>query len=253
MVQSAMQVLPEEVLTTLRDIPVPTITGLLNERGLSNIFMRGVTAADPSMRLAAQAFTLRYLPKREDLTKNQTPEQRRMRPQRQAIDHGIAAGQVLVIDARGDFSAGVVGDLLATRLKARGAAGVVTDGAFRDFSALGTLGLALFGGGSAGSATPHGHYDVDYGRPIQCGGVTVLPGDVIVGDADGVVVVPYAMAEEIAREGQEREDFEEYLRDLIASGVPLEEANPPTEQYRRAYQEQRAARRAQAGQAGVSP
>ncbi|HEX2173446.1 MAG TPA: hypothetical protein VHL09_13500 [Dehalococcoidia bacterium] len=242
MVQSAIPPLAPEILDKLRALPVATITGLLNERGLSNIFMRGVMPLDPAMKVAAQAFTLRYLPKREDLTKNQTPEQRRMRPQRHAIDYGIAAGQVLVIDARGEMGSGVIGDLLATRLKYRGGAGVVTDGAFRDASALKEMGLMLFGSGSSGSATPHAHFDADYGLPIQCGGVTVVPGDVIVGDADGVVVIPSAMAEEIAEAGHEREDFEGYIRDLIASGVPLAEANPPSDEYRQAYQQQRAKR-----------
>lgn len=247
MAQTMIVPLPKEVLETLRSIPVATVTGLLNERGLSNIFMRGVSALDPSMRVVAQAYTLRYLPKREDLTKNQTPEQRRLRPQRQAIDEGIAPGQVLVVDARGEMGSGVIGDLLATRLKVRGGVGVVTDGAIRDATAVKELGLMLFAGGSSGSATPHAHYDADYGLPIQCGGVTVVPGDVIVADADGVAVIPCALAEEIAQAAVEREAFEEYLRGLIADGVPLSEANPPTEEYRRKYEEQRAAR--QAGQA----
>lgn len=247
MSQSAIVPVPRSVLDTLGTIPVATITGLLNERGLSNIFMQGVSALDPSMKIAAQAFTPRYLPKREDLTRDQTPEQRRMRPQRQAIDVGIAAGQVLVIDARRELGSGVIGDLLATRLKYRGGVGVVTDGAFRDATAVKALGLMLFGAGSSGSGTPHAHYDADYGLPIHRGGVTVIPGDVIVGDADGVVVVPRAMAEEIAAAAVELEEFEGYLRELIESGVPLAEANPPTEAYRQAYAERRAARQSGGG------
>jgi regulator of RNase E activity RraA len=154
------------------------------------------------------AHTLRYLPLREDLFKKYGNG---MNAQKRAIEE-LRPGHVLVMDARRDTSAGTIGDILALRAQQRGAAGVVTDGGLRDSAAVTELGLPVFHGGEHPSVLGRRHVPWDTGVPIACGGALVQPGDLIVGDADGVVVVPPELAEELIADCREQEGQEVHHR-----------------------------------------
>ena len=212
----------------LGKVSTATITGLLARRGLRRATIAGVRPIVRGTRMLGEAFTLRYIPAREDLDwtghlDNLTD------PQRVAIER-VGPGQVLVMDARGDVSSGSLGAILATRLKMRGAAGVVTDGAVRDFVEIGESGLPAFCRAPHPGANKVIYHPQDFGLPIGCGGVAVFPGDVVVGDDDGVVVVPRHLAQEIGEEGVENELKEEFIIERVRGGAsivgtyPLDEA-----------------------------
>ena len=170
----------EETRAALQRISTATITLQLLKRGVRNVYMRGVAPlAPPSERLVGVATTLRFIPMREDMS---TPDilADRENPQRVAIDT-IDPGAILVIDARGVSDCAALGDILAERIKQRGGGGVVTDGGVRDASAVADVGLPVFAAGPAAPASLAAHTPVDRDLPVGCGGVAVVPGDVLVG------------------------------------------------------------------------
>lgn len=226
--------LPAGVLDTLRRASTASITTELFKLGIRHSFMTGVSPLDPAYRMVGEAVTLRYLPYREDLNAAQSvadPEH----PQRKTIDN-IQAGGILVIDARGSLRSGTLGEILMARLKARGAAGMVTDGAVRDAAGIRGVELPTFVGGIHASASNTVHYAADAHVPIQCGGVTVMPGDVLVGDSDGVAVIPRQYAEKIADEAVHHDEIEVYLYERISNGESLRGIYPPNEQTLREYE-----------------
>jgi len=178
------------MIDQLRRVTTATIAPQLLKRGLRAVAMHGPMPliAGPGIRLVEPAFTLRYVPMREDLS---TPEKlgRADNAGRRAMEE-TPPGAVLVIDARGVTSSSVMGDILALRLKVRGVAGVVTDGAVRDAEGLAAINLSCWCAGAAAPASIGGHYAADTGAVIACGGVAVVPGDIIVADGDGAVVIP---------------------------------------------------------------
>jgi regulator of RNase E activity RraA len=155
---------------------------------------------------------------------------------RRAIEEA-PEGSVLVIDARGAASVGIVGDILAARLKARGVAGVVTDGGLRDVEATVPLGLPIFAAGPAAPASISGLTGAGMQGPIGCGGVAVIPGDLIVGDQDGVVVVPKALAAEVARDGAEQERLERFIQIKIQGGAATPGVYPANDLTKAEYKE----------------
>ena len=175
---------------TLESLLIPstaTLTSVLTEYGLYNTFMQDVAPLAPGTRMAGPAFTLRYIPGREDIT--HVPVDNLTDMQRIGIE-SIRQGEVLVIDAREDTRAGVMGDILATRIQQRGGAGIVSDGAFRDTPAIVEAGIAAYARARNAHNSKSVHYPSDIQRPIACGGVAVFPGDIIVGDEEGVVAIP---------------------------------------------------------------
>jgi regulator of RNase E activity RraA len=213
---SELAPLSPSALEGLRKVSTATITGLLARRGLRRATIAGVRPIKAGTKMVGEAFTLRYIPAREDLDwtgqlDNLTD------PQRVAIER-VGAGQVMVMDARGDVGSGSLGAILANRLKMRGAAGVVTDGAVRDFVEIGDSGLPAFCRAPHPGANKVIYHPQDFGLPIGCGGVAVFPGDVLVGDDDGVVVIPRHLAGEIAEEGVENELKEEFIMTRIRAG-----------------------------------
>ena len=229
-----LEPLPSGVVDTLRRASTASITSELFKLGIRHSFMTGVAPLDPEYHMVGEAVTLRYLPYREDLNAGQSvadPEH----PQRKTIDN-IQAGGILVIDARGSLRSGTLGEILMARLKARGAVGMVTDGAVRDAAGIKGVGLPTFVGGVHASASNTVHYAADANVPIQCGGITVIPGDVLVGDADGVVVIPRAHAAKIADEAVHHDELEVYLYERISNGESLRGIYPPNEQTLREYE-----------------
>ena len=180
-----------EVLKQLAGISTATVTMQLLKRGLRNCFIVGARPLNPRhSHFVAPAYTLRFIPMREDLSRVEVlgdPEY----PARKAIED-IPPGMALVIDARGETGAGVIGDILTARLQERGVAAVVSDGPVRDGVAVAAGVLPIFCPGFAAPASLHVHFGADLQSPIACGGVAVIPGDILVGDNDGVVVIPAA-------------------------------------------------------------
>jgi regulator of RNase E activity RraA len=230
-----------ETLDRLRLVSTATLTTQLFKRGLRNAFMQGVRPLGRyDGNLVGPAFTLRNIPAREDIDSVAVftdPEH----PQRKAIETA-PAGHVLVIDCRGDTHAACAGQILVTRLMKRGVAGLVGDGGIRDAGPIGEMPFPVFCAGPSAPLNLARHHAVESNVPIGCGGVGVYPGDVIVGDRDGVAVIPRAMAEEVAYDAAEQEELEEFLLGRIRDGAALPGTYPPNEATRAAFEEWRKAR-----------
>lgn len=218
----------ETTRVLLGKVGVATIANCLLKRGLRNTFMHGVTPLSRQLpNLVGEAFTMRFIPAREDIdtmANYASPDH----IQRRAIEE-CPAGAVLVIDARGDARAASAGDLLIGRLKARGCAGIVTDGGYRDLAGILKVGLPAYQAQTASPASPIIHHPADLNLPIGCAGVAVYPRDIIVGDGEGVVAIPAHMAEEVAREAFEATQYEEFAEAEIAAGRSIFGLFPATE------------------------
>jgi regulator of RNase E activity RraA len=192
----------------------------------------GLVPTRPDLRLFGYAYTLRYLPLREDVRDADRAE---LNAQKLAVE-SIGQDEVLVIDARRDPGAGTIGDILGARALARGAAGIVTDGGLRDSAAVAGLELPVYY--QSKHAGPLGtiHYPVDTNIPIACGGALVVPGDVIVGDTDGVLVVPAGLAEEVAFDALEQENREAWALERVRAGESIRGLYPLSEARRSEYQ-----------------
>ena len=210
----------------LKKVSTATLTTVLFKRGLRNVFIQGVFLLNhKAPRMVGEAFTLRYIPAREDLDQLGAFEGRG-HPQREAIE-ACPAGNVLVMDARRDASAATGGDILMTRLMVRGVAGVVTDGGLRDSPTIEKLPWPAYCGGRAAPLNLVRHHAVESQVPIGCGGVAVYPGDVVVGDAEGVVVIPARIADEIATEAESQTQFEDWVEDKVKEGRSIFGLYPP--------------------------
>jgi regulator of RNase E activity RraA len=237
-----MSGLDRATIDRLRLVSTATLTTQLFKRGLRNAFMQGVHPLGRyGGNLVGPAFTLRNIPAREDVdtvTVFGNPEH----PQRRAIEITPEA-HVLVIDCRGDAHAACAGQILVTRLMKRGVAGLVGDGGIRDAGPIGEmLQFPVFCAGPSAPLNLARHHAVESNVPIGCGGVAVYPGDVIVGDRDGVAVIPRTMADEVARDAAEQEELEEFLLQLVADGAARPGTYPPNEATRIAYEAWRKAR-----------
>jgi 2-keto-4-pentenoate hydratase/2-oxohepta-3-ene-1,7-dioic acid hydratase in catechol pathway/regulator of RNase E activity RraA len=206
----------------LGSVAVATISAQLRKRGLPNMSVDGVRRAAPGTRMVGVAHTLRYLPLREDLFARHGGG---MNAQKRAIEE-LRPGHVLVMDARRDASAGTLGDILALRAQRRGAAGVVTDGGLRDTTVVAGLGLPVFHAGGHPAVLGRRHVPWDTGVPVACGGALVQPGDLIVGDDDGVVVVPPELARELIDDCREQERQELFITERVRDGENIDGLYP---------------------------
>jgi regulator of RNase E activity RraA len=226
----------DATLDRLRAVGTAAAWSALTKAGVARPVMARVTplSGSDTMPLVGRARTLRYLPVREDLlARLRVPGA--VNPQR-ALFEAVGPSDVVVIDAGGNVDAGGLGDILATRLKARGIAGLVTDGSVRDAPFIKRMGLPVFTRAVHPAANTSALLPYEYDAPIQCGGVTVFPGDAIVGDEDGVVVIPAALASRVAEEAAQQEHLEEFLRRVVEAGATLPEAYPPSPRVRAAYE-----------------
>ncbi|MCW9003009.1 MAG: ribonuclease activity regulator RraA [Rhodospirillales bacterium] len=223
---------------TLRDklsrVTTASITTLLLKKGLRNVWMRGpmpMLADQP--RVVGRAFTLRFVPAREDLA---TPESwSSPRSTRGAIED-MPEGVVVVADAMGCTDAGIFGDILCGRMVKRGVAALITDGVMRDGVGVRDTGLPVWCSGIAAPPSVAGLTFVNWQEPIGCGGVAIYPGDMIVADGDGAVVIPAAFVEEIAETGEEQERLEAWIVKQVEAGVPLPGLYPPNEETKKCYE-----------------
>ncbi|MEU1179052.1 fumarylacetoacetate hydrolase family protein [Streptomyces sp. NPDC005820] len=217
----------------LRSVAVATLSAQMRSRGLPHMSIDGVRPVGPGgPSMVGVAHTLRYLPLREDLFQRYGTG---MNAQKRAIEE-LRPGHVLVMDARRDASAGTLGDILALRAAKRGAAGVVTDGAVRDSAAVAELGLPVYAAGAHPSVLGRRHVPWDTGVPIACGGALVQPGDLIVGDADGVVVVPPELAAELVADCREQERQERFIAERVAAGESVDGLYPLGPAWRDVYE-----------------
>jgi 5-oxopent-3-ene-1,2,5-tricarboxylate decarboxylase/2-hydroxyhepta-2,4-diene-1,7-dioate isomerase len=202
----------------LSAVGTPGLSTALRKRGYHDVFIDGVRPLAPGMRLAGPARTLRFVPFRPDLFAERGGG---FNPQKQAFD-SVGPGEVLVIEARGLPEAGTLGDILAHRARHRGAAGVVSDGGVRDSQAVAATGLPVFAHGPHPSVLGRRHVPWETDVVIACGGAAVIPGDFVVGDADGVVVVPAAFVDEVLTEAERDESRDAWIAARVAEGEPID-------------------------------
>lgn len=235
-----MTLLPQTA-QLLAQVNVATLTNCLLKRGLRNQFLHGVRpVAREGGNMVGPAFTLRFIPAREDLD-TMAMYQSESHVQRRAMEE-CPAGHVLVVDSRGKSRAASAGDLLIGRLKARGCAGIVTDGGYRDLPGVMRTGLPAYQRATASPATPIALHPADLNLPIGCAGVAIYPGDIIVGDTEGVVAIPAHLADEIAQEAFATVQYEEFAEEKIAEGRSIYGLFPATEESRREYDRWKTAR-----------
>lgn len=215
-----------ELSDKLKMASTATLTSVLRNKGLHNTFMHNVVPLQSDARMVGRAFTLRYIPAREDL--DEVPLDNLKDVQRIGIEQ-IGAGDVLVIDARGDTRAGTMGSILAARIQVRGCTGVVTDGAYRDSPTIAASGLPAYAAAMNAHTNKTVHHPSEIQVPIACGGVAVFPGDLIVGDQEGVVVIPAHLAAAVAAEAEEMEQKERFIMEKIRSGASIVGTYPPDE------------------------
>ena len=223
-------------LERLRHVSTATLCTQLFKRGFRNVYLQGIARlTTPSGgNLVGPAFTMRNIPSREDLDQISAfdnPEH----PQRKAIE-SVPPGHVLVLDCRGEKRVASGGEILTTRLKVRGAAGLVSDGPVRDSGALKQLDFPIYCAGGSAPLNLLYHHAIDLNVPIGCGGVPVYPGDVIVGDEEGVVVIPQHLADEVAEQAVEQEKMEVFILERVQGGAKLPGTYPPNAETKAAFE-----------------
>jgi len=223
---AAPSAVPAETIATLRDASTASLATLLLKRGLRNQYVQGVQLVGPdNRRMAGPATTLRYIPAREDIDVVEAFRDP-AHPQRVAVDT-VPAGHVLVMDCRRDATAASGGAILLTRLEVRGCAGLVTDAGLRDVETIAGLAMPCFAAGPSAPTNLSKHHAVDIDVPIGCGGAPVFPGDIVVGDRDGVIIIPAHLADELAAEIVPMEAFESFVLAEVRSGRPVIGTYPP--------------------------
>jgi regulator of RNase E activity RraA len=226
--------LDAKLAAALAGVSTATLTTVLLKKGLRNVWMRGTRPLRPDQpRLAGRAFTLRFVPAREDLA---TPQSWSQPKSTRSTIEAMPGGSIAVVDARGVTDAGIFGDILCARMSKRGVAALVTDGVVRDLAGVLGTGLPVWCQGAAAPPSVAGLTFVDWQQPIGCGGVAVFPDDVVVADADGAVVVPAALAEEIAAAAVEQERLEGWIMREVEGGAALPGLYPPNEENKARYE-----------------
>lgn len=218
----------------LAALPVPTITATLFAKGIRSSFLARLSPIDPqNARFVGVAYTLRALPVREDLLAavgaGEAPNEHRV-----AMAE-VGAGAVIVTDSGADAGLSFFGELISTFLAKKGVAAIVTDAGIADVGDVAATGLPVFCQGSAPIPGPARRLVLARQCPVDCMGVTVMPGDVLVGDANGVAVIPRAMAVDVAGAAEEKERLERFLHARLVAGAPLDGTYPPDEATLAAY------------------
>ncbi len=224
----------------LRSASTSTVAGMLQRRGIRNTFLDGLAPLTaPSRAVVGRARTLRFAPMREDMIPT---FQSGFNLQRKAVED-IGPGEVLVIEARGAAGAATMGDVFAARMKFRGAVGVVSDGGVRDASAVAATGLPVYCKGTHGATFSRLHLPVGRDEPVSCAGVLVMPGDVVMADADGAVVIPWALVAEVAHDAAAQELSDTWSFERAAAGDGIQDVFPPAAHRRAEFEAWLAARR----------
>ena len=226
--------LDAQAIATLSQVTTATLTTLLLKKGLRNVWLRGTRPLRPGQpRVVGRAFTLRFVPAREDLA---TPESWSSPISTRAAIEDMPAGCVAVVDAMGVQDAGIFGDILCARMARRGVAALVTDGVVRDVAGVLGTGLPVWCSGVASPPSVAGLTFVAWQQPIGCGGVAVFPGDVVVIDDDGAVLIPAALLGAMLAEAPEQERLEGWIMGQVEQGAALPGLYPPNAENKARYQ-----------------
>jgi regulator of RNase E activity RraA len=230
--KDTMTKLSESTREKLKTVSTATLCTALFKRGLRNQFIQDVRPLNPNLpNMVGPAFTLRYIPAREDLNP-MTVFENRAHPQRKAVED-CPPGSVFVIDSRKDARAASAGGILVSRLMMRGVAGVVTDGGFRDSPEIARLTMPAYHHRPSAPTNLTVHQALDINVPIGCGDVAVWPGDIVVGDAEGVVVIPAGIVDPIADEAVNMTAFEDFVTEKVLEGRSILGLYPPTDEQNR--------------------
>jgi regulator of RNase E activity RraA len=221
----------------LSQVSTATLATLLYKRGFKSRVVLGIGRLGETPTMVGVARTLRYVAAREDID-TLAEWQRDDNPQRSIADD-IEAGQVLVIEARGIHSCGTMGGMLVARMMVRGAAGIVSDGPFRDAPFIADLAMPAYAAGMNANTNLNAHHPEDLDRTITCGGVQVRPGDVVVGDQEGVIVIPRYLAAEIAPLALLQEQQEAFIEAKILAGAPIRGTYPMNPELRAEFEQGR--------------
>lgn len=230
--QRAGSMSDQELFAMLAKISTATLNTMLRKRGITNSTIEGLVPTQEG-QIVGRARTLRYVPLREDLFKKFGGG---FNAQKRVIDD-LNPGEILVMEARGETTSGTLGDILAMRARVRGAAGIITDGGVRDLGAVTEVGLPVFHAGGHPAVLGRRHVPWDTDITISCGSATVQVGDVIVADADGIIVIPADLAEEVAIEGAATEARESFILDQVEKGAPIKEIFPMNDEWKARYAE----------------
>ena len=226
--------LDAKTIEILAGVSAATITTVLLKKGLRNVWMRGskpLRGGQP--RVVGRAFTMRFIPAREDLA---TPAQwSSPRSSRIAVE-SMPEGCIAVVDAMGIAHAGILGDILIARMKSRGVAALVTDGAVRDADGVAATGLPVWCQGAASPPAVAGMTFVNWEEPIGCGGVAVFPNDIVVADGDGAVLIPAAMLDDVVAAAPEQERFDAWVLKQVEQGAALPGLYPPNAETQARYE-----------------
>ena len=226
----------------LSKVSTATLCTALFKRGFRNVYIQGIKllSKPTTGNLVGPAFTMRSIPAREDLDQISAFDDPN-HPQRKAIE-SVPPGHVLVLDCRQEKRVASGGEILTTRLKVRGAAGLVSDGPVRDSGSLSQMDFPIYCAGGSAPLNLLYHHAIDQNVPIGCGGVAVYPGDIIVGDDEGVVVIPQHLADEVAEGCEEQEKMEAFILERVQGGAKLAGTYPPNEETKAAFAEWRKAK-----------
>ena len=231
--------LSDEAIAALKRVSTATLTAQLGARGVASTFLTGLRPGRPDLRMVGYARTLRYVALREDVR----DAVRAIGPDAQKrLIESVESGDVVVMEARGELEAGTIGDILAARALARGGAGIVTDGGVRDSPGVADLDIPTYMRIANATSLWHRHIPLDIDVPITCAGVLVMPGDVLVGDAEGVVVLPVDLAEDVAREALEVEQREAFALERVKAGDAIAGLYPLSDARRAEFEAWRASR-----------
>lgn len=234
---TAVGALDADLVAKLTEAPTAGLSAQLRARGLNNVVIEGVAPLKAGAKIVGTAKTLRFVPNREDLFKSHGGG---FNAQKQAFD-SIRPGEVIVIEARGESGSGTLGDILALRAKSLGAAGVVTDGGVRDSAEVADI-LPVFATAKHPAVLGRRHVPWESDVAVACGNATVLPGDVIVADDDGAIVIPRDVAEEIVDAALAKEIEDGWVAEQVAAGNPIEELFPPKGEWKSKFDEWKASR-----------
>jgi regulator of RNase E activity RraA len=224
-----------DVIEAFKKITTATLTTVLLKKGLKNVWIRGsFPLSDGQDRLVGPAFTLRFIPAREDLA---TPASWSSPISTRSAIEAMPEGCIAVIAADGMADAGVFGDILCQRMKQRNVAAMITDGVVRDLEGVLQTGLAVWAAGASAPPSVAGLTFINWQEPIGCGGVAILPDDLIVADKDGAVVVPAALVTEVLEASIEQEKLEEWIMDEVKGGASLPGLYPPNKENKQRYEE----------------
>jgi regulator of RNase E activity RraA len=233
--------LDPKIIAALSGVSTATLTTVLLKKGLRNVWLRGTKPLREGLpRLVGRAFTLRFVPAREDLA---TPESWSSPKSTRAAIEAMPAGCIAVVDAMRTTDAGIFGDILCARMQRRGVAALVTDGVVRDVAGVLQSGLPVWCQGAAAPPSVAGLTFVNWQEPIGCGGVAVFPDDVVVVDQDGAVVIPQALLDAVVEQAVEQEHMETWIMDEVEGGAALPGLYPPNAANKERYEAWRKGRR----------